>query len=230
MSQRTARAALRDRLAMGVVAAILGLLVVGQLRSQQEDAGLAALSAQDLTVLVANLNDRNTELRLEVATLERELATLDASQARGQSSVEQIRRDLAKIRAWSGLDPVAGKGVRILVGGPIDGAGVEDLLNELRNAGAEAISVGGVRVVAGTVVSGSAGEVGVENTLLADPFEVVAIGQPEVLTGTLTRVGGVISLLAATHPRVQVQVAPGDGLTVPATTRILVPVNGAPRL
>jgi uncharacterized protein YlxW (UPF0749 family) len=213
-----------------VVAAILGLLVVMQLRSQQETPGLAALSAQDLTLLVANLNDRNGELRDEITTLQRELGTLSASKERGQSSADQIRRDLAKVRAWSGLDPVTGKGVRILITGPIDGAGVENLLNELRNAGAEAISVGGVRIVAGTVVVGSPGSVSLENTLLADPFEIVAIGQPDVLTGTLTRVGGAISLLAATHPRVQVSVIPEDGLLVPATTRSLAPVNGAPRL
>ncbi len=220
----------RDQAAVAVVAAVLGVLVVIQLRTQQADPGLSALSAQDLTVLIANLNTRNGQLREEVATLSRELSTLSASQARGQSSVDQIRRDLAKVRAWSGLDPVAGRGVRILVSGPIDGPGVEELLNELRNAGAEAISVGGVRLVAGTVVAGSTGSIGVETTLLADPFEVVAIGSPEVLTGSLTRAGGVISLLAATHPQVHVVVTPADGLQVPATIRSLAPSHGAPRL
>ena len=38
-----------------------------------------------------------------------------------------------------GLDPVGGPGVTISVSGPIDGSGVEELINELRNAGAEAI-------------------------------------------------------------------------------------------
>lgn len=223
-------ARLRGQAAIAIVAAILGLLVVVQLRSQQEDAGLAALSAQDLTLLVANLSDRNGELRQEVASLEREVASLDAAQARGQSSVEQIRRDLAKVRAWAGLDGVSGKGVRVLISGPIGGVGVEDLLNELRNAGAEALSVGGVRIAAGTVVAGGAGSVSVENTLLADPFEIVAIGQPEILTGSLTRVGGAISLLAATHPMVRVAVVPSDALAVPATGRTLAPVNAAPRL
>ena len=221
----------REQAVIGIVTAILGLLDRRPAPDAAGGAGPRAASPpRSLTILVANLNTRNEQLREEVATLERELGNLGADQERGQSSVDQIRRDLAKIRAWAGLDAVSGKGVRILVSGPIDSAGVEELLNELRNAGAEAIAVGGVRIVAGTVVAGSAGSVGVENTLLADPFEIVAIGQPEVLTGTLTRVGGVISLLAATHPRVQVAVAPGDGLVVPATTRNLAPVNGAPRL
>ena len=220
----------RGQIAITVVAAILGLLVVIQLRTQQAAPGLSALSAQELTVLVANLNTRNEQLRTEVGSLQGELGTLAASKAKGQSSVDQIQRDLAEIREWAGLDPLTGPGIRILVSGPIDGAGAEDLLNELRNAGAEAIAVGDVRVVWGTVVGGAAGAASVENVALADPFEIRAIGSPETLAGSLARVGGVISLLAATHPRVVVSVTPADSIQVPATTRDLSPAHGAPRL
>ena len=144
--------------------------------------------------------------------------------------MDQLRRDLAKIRAWAGLDPLTGRGIRIFISGPIDGAGVEDVLNELRNAGAEAIAVGGVRVAAGTVVAGGAGVISVENTPLRDPFEIVAIGSPETLAGSLARVGGVISQLAATHPRVSVAITPVEIVNVPATERDLSPIHGAPRL
>ena len=54
--------------------------------------------------------------------------------------------------------PSTGPGVTISVRGAIDGSGVEELINELRNAGAEAIATGGVRVVTGVVVSGAAGQ------------------------------------------------------------------------
>ena len=224
------RMAWRDQVAIAVVAALLGLLVVIQLRTQQADPGLSALSAQDLTILVANLNTRNEQLRGEVSTLQRELAALSASQERGQSSVDQIRRDLARTRAWAGLEPLTGRGIRITISGPIDGAGVEDVLNELRNAGAEAIAVGGVRVIAGTVVAGGPAAISVEDTPLRDPFEILAIGSPETLAGSLARVGGVISQLAATHPRVVVAITPADVVNVPATQRDLAPSHGAPRL
>jgi uncharacterized protein YlxW (UPF0749 family) len=220
----------RDQIAITVVSAILGLLVVIQLRTQQADPGLSALTAQELTVLVANLNTRNEQLRGEVATLERELGGLSADQARGESSLEQIRRDLGRVRAWAGLEPLTGRGIRIVVSGPIDGAGVEEVLNELRNAGAEAISVGGIRVVSGTVVAGRAGSVSIENTALGDPFDVLAIGSPETLTGSLTRIGGVVSMLAATYPGALLTVAPVESVRIPATTRNLAPGHGAPRL
>src|SRR5690606_10553252 len=93
----------RNQLTVAVVAFFLGLLVVGQLRAQQGGAGMAGLSAQDLTVLIANLNARNDQLRQETRMLERDVATLAGNQARGQTSVDQIRLDLSRVRAWAGL-------------------------------------------------------------------------------------------------------------------------------
>ena len=141
----------RNQLTIAAVAFVLGLLVVVQLRAQAGTSGLEQLSTQDLTVLVANLNARNDQLRNEVATLDRELSTLTNGQARGAQSVDQIRSDLRRVRAYAGLDPVTGPGVTISVSGPIDGPALEALANELRNAGAEAIEVAGVRLVPGVV-------------------------------------------------------------------------------
>ena len=66
----------RNQFTIAAVAFVLGLLVIVQLRTQASGAAFAGLSSQDLTVLVANLNARNDQLRREVANLDRELATL----------------------------------------------------------------------------------------------------------------------------------------------------------
>ena len=101
----------RNQLTIAAVAFVLGLLVVIQLRSQAGGTGLAALDTQDLTVLVANLNQRNDQLRREIATLERELAdahrrTRTAAMPRSTRSAPTSRR----VRAYAGLDPVDGPG------------------------------------------------------------------------------------------------------------------------
>ena len=56
-------------LVVALVALLLGLLVVGQLRTRSAGNGLETLSVQELTTLVGNLNARNDELRGEVAAL-----------------------------------------------------------------------------------------------------------------------------------------------------------------
>jgi len=221
---------LQSQLTIAAVVLVLGLLVVVQLRSQAEDSGLAQLSSQDLTILIANLNARNDQLRREGSSLDGELATLKANQSRGDVSLDEITADLQRVRAYAGLEPVTGPGVRISIHGPIDGDGVEELVNELRNAGAEAIAAGDVRVVTGIVVTGPAGEAQIDGALLGDGFDLTAIGAPDKLTGSLTRSGGVIAQLAATQSRVVLTVTPVDRLEMPATTRTLVPAHGQPRL
>jgi uncharacterized protein YlxW (UPF0749 family) len=221
---------LRNQLTISAVALVLGLLVVVQVRAQAGNAGFAQLSSQDLTVLVANLNARNDQLRREVSTLEDELAALNQNRSRGEESLDELRADLRRVRAYAGLDPVGGPGVTISISGPIDGSGVEELINELRNAGAEAIGVGDVRIVNGVVVTGAQGAASIGGAGLGPVFELSAIGAPDKLTGSLTRSGGVIAQLAATEPGVSVTVTPVDRIELPATTRSLAPAHGRPRL
>ena len=220
----------RSQLLVAAVAFLLGLLVVVQIRSQSGGDRLATLSAQDLTLLVGNLNADNDRLRGEIASLQRQMDSLEVGGTRGASSITDIRADLNRIRAWAGLDAVAGDGITITIRGPIGAAQVEDVVNELHNAGAEAIAIDDVRVVTGTVIGGLPGSISVDDTPLVDPFTIRAIGSKESLTGSLTRAGGIVAALAATSPDAALDIQPTDRMTLPATTRDLVPSHGHPRL
>lgn len=220
----------RSQLLVAVVAFLLGLLVVVQIRSGSGGDRLATLSAQDLTLLVGNLNADNDRLRGEISGLQRQLDSLELGGTRRATSVADIRADLNRIRAWSGLDPVGGDGVTLTIRGPIGAPDVEDVVNELHNAGAEAIAIDDVRVVTGTVIGGVPGSLSVDDTALGDPFTIRAIGAKESLTGSLTRAGGIVARIAATNPDAALDIQPTDRLTLPATKRDLLPSHGHPRL
>lgn len=219
-----------SRLSVAAVAFVLGILAVGQLRGQAGVPGLSALSATELTQLIANLTTGNDLLRVEITQLGRQEAQLIATRDRGETTVDELTEDLERIRAWAGLTDVIGQGIAITVLGPIGGDGIEELLNELRNAGAEAMAVDGVRIVAGVVVAGAPGSLSVENRALGDAFEIRAIGSPQILTGTLTRTGGVIAQVGATYPGARLTVTPVESMTLPATERDLGPANAEPSL
>jgi len=222
---------IRNQLTIAAVAFVLGLLVVVQLRSQTGGSALQALSTADLTTLVANLNDQNDRLRTEVGSLQTQLDELQANRATGATSVDEIATDLARIRAWSGLDPVSGRGATISVSGQLDAGAVSDLLNELRNAGAEAVAIQDIRVIARTTITGAPGALDVDGYRLPNPFVVEVIGTPETLVGSLTRPGGIIAQLSATDPGATIEVTPVDKpMLLPATRRSLVPDHGHPRL
>jgi uncharacterized protein YlxW (UPF0749 family) len=220
----------RSQALVAAVAFILGILVVVQIRSQAGNNTLAAMSSQDLTFLVANLNTRNDQLRGEIATLQSQLAALESGGSLGATSVNEIRAEIDRIRAWAGLDPVGGRGIEIPVSGPIPASAVEVLVNELKNARAEAVAVEDVRVVPGTVFGGGGGGgLSVDDTALGDPFTIQVIGTPDTLTGSLARAGGIIAQLAATDPDATIDVQEATEMVLPATTRNLVPSHGLPR-
>lgn len=217
-------------LAVGLVLFVLGFLVVLQLNLQAGQNGLNNLSVQELGELVGNLTTRNNQLREEISTLQRQKDAVSGAVQRGDSSTVQVRSDLNRILAWSGATGVSGAGVRVTVEGPVSGDALGQLLNELRNAGAEAISIGDIRVVPSLVPSGPSGSVMAGGIPLADPIEVRAIGQPEALSGSLTRAGGPIAQLGAQYPDVTITVYSMDLVQVPASDRNLAPTLAKPHL
>jgi uncharacterized protein YlxW (UPF0749 family) len=221
----------RALLAVTFVAFIIGILLVMQLRAQNSAGGLEQLSAADLTVLIANLHDRNALLRAEVAELEADLRGLEVTGASGEGNLDRLRSDLSRLRLWAGLEAIQGRGIVVDVSGPITADAVNDLLDELRLAGAEAIAIEDVRVVAGTVVSGPTSDLVVEGRRLGAGFGISAIGSPPALQAILDRPGGIVSRIAVGQPDVLVQVTPSETpLQLPATRRDLIPDGASPRI
>jgi uncharacterized protein YlxW (UPF0749 family) len=103
---------------------------------------------------------------------------------------------------------------------------INDVLNELRSAGAEAVAVESVRVVPGTVVGGGPGALSVENVALPGTVAVDAIGDPTNLAASLVRPSGIVGRIQAAQPEVE----PRDMLVLPATERSLQPADGRPRV
>ena len=221
----------RGRLWVTVVCFLLGLLLVVQLRAQTNAAaGLEGLSAQDLTTLIANLNLKNGQLRSEITELEFEARALTDGAARGEVSAGGLADDLRRIRLWAGMEPARGRGAVVTFVGPVPADAVNDTLNELLNAGAEALAVGGVRVASGTVVSAHAGGLTVDGQVLRAPFDVVALGNPVNLAAILGRPGGLIGRIQVARPDVRVSVREShEPLYIPATLRDPTPRHAKPR-
>ena len=132
---------------------------------------------------------------------------------------------------WTGTQAIEGRGVRVDVSGPITADAVNDLLDELRLAGAEAIGIADLRVVAGSTVSGRPSDLVVEGIDLGSSFEIIAIGSPPALQAILDRPGGIVSRISVGQPDVLVDVTPSETpMRLPATDRDLVPQGATPRI
>ena len=183
------------QLSMTGVALLIGLLLVGQLRSQARPTEISSLSAQDLSTLIETLSNRNRELRSGLSDVRGQLREYQLAEPQGQSALGVSREDLRRIAAFSGQTGVIGQGLSLRVNGELDPIAVNDLLNELRNAGAEAIAVDQIRITARSVCVLGAGTLEIDGIQIGRSFTIQAVGDPDGLLTALQRPGGIISQL-----------------------------------
>lgn len=74
---------------------------------------------------------------------------------------------------------------------------LREIVNDLKNAGAEAISVNGQRIVSTTGITCDGNVVRINGRKLSAPYEICAIGSPEGFVGALTTPGAYIENLEA---------------------------------
>lgn len=198
------------RFAVAIVAAVVGFLLVSQLRGQERfTQRLEAESEGDLARILASLNTESDSLRDEIASLKLQLLTLQNSTERDDAAVRAAREQLDALRVLAGTVAAHGPGIIVEIEDPrhsLTYATMVDVVQELRDAGAEAIAVSDVRVGVASAFSPSAEGVTLDGVTLRPPYRVIAIGQPDTLEAGLRIPGGIIDTLSASKGvRVSVQ-------------------------
>jgi uncharacterized protein YlxW (UPF0749 family) len=91
------------------------------------------------------------------------------------------------------------------------------VVNSLWVSGAEAISVGGVRIGPNVTIRQAGGGILVDNQPISSPYVILAVGPPHAMQDVFDRSSGLQRLrLLETSYGVGVSVSAGDGLAVPA--------------
>jgi uncharacterized protein YlxW (UPF0749 family) len=100
-------------------------------------------------------------------------------------------------------------------------------VNELRNAGAEALAIDETRLTARSVISQGASALEVDGVAFDRRFTLAAIGDPDGLVAALQRPGGIVAQLEQ-FVSATITVTQTDTLRLPATTISLEPEAAAP--
>ncbi|GBC99095.1 hypothetical protein HRbin17_01616 [bacterium HR17] len=198
-----------QRFAVVAICFTLGLLIAVQVRtlsSQQAPQGARAVVLIDR---LASAQDEIRHLRQEVDKLREQLRNYEQAMAEGRSITERLTAELQRLRVLAGLTRVRGPGIIVRVtdapkpsiGDPSFGI-VHDtdllmIVNELRNAGAEAIAINDQRIVATTAIRCVGSLITVNGATISPPYEVVAIGDPDKLLKALTMPKGIVDDLQA---------------------------------
>lgn len=191
---------------LAVFLAVVGFLVIAQMRSRQplrQAAGLPSWRLQEVAVLVRHQEEARRRLEQEVADLRRRATEYEAAVVEGRGLTEAMARELRQYRLALGLLPVEGPGVLVVLaeveGGragvlpiTVEAQDLSGLANELWSAGAEAMAINGVRVLASTGVRQAPRGLVVGTTLVFAPYRIEAIGDPATLLAALAIRGGFV--------------------------------------
>jgi uncharacterized protein YlxW (UPF0749 family) len=170
-----------------------------------------------LTTLIANLSDRNNSLRDEIFDLRLRVASARDSVASGQGSLVESQREIDQLKIFGALSGAHGPGISVKIDGGFDDRAMSDLTNELRNAGAEAISVNDVRVGPRSwYAPGPDRTILLDGTQLNGPWIVRAIGAPDVMNDAITRTGGIEGQFELIYPKTRFSVVKESAIVMPA--------------
>ena len=205
-------------IATAIVALFLGILAVTQVRAQDVySRSLELETPSSLTTLIANLAETNNTLRAEIFDLRLRVEQAREDVTSGKGTLTEAQRQLAQLEVFAARTGVSGQGISVKVDGSFDDKALNDLVNELRNAGAEAIAVNGVRVGPRSwfgITSDRA--LTVDAAPIRGPWTVSAVGAPDVMYVAMTRTGGIIGQFELIYRSTRFSVVKENALSVPS--------------
>ena len=201
-----------SRMALIVVSFLLGLGLVAQMRGRRGQ--VVEVPSEEQAALIGSLVVANADLRREVQKLEGERQAYDKASQR--AVIPQMVEELGRMRIINGTVEVAGGGVQVTVGAGVNVVDLQDLLNEIRNVGAEAICLNGVRLTIRSALVADHAGILVDGRRIEPPFVFEAVGEPATMANALNRRGGVLDLLRGTYEGLELEVETVPLLVLPA--------------
>ncbi|MCW2504875.1 MAG: hypothetical protein JWO79_3159 [Actinomycetia bacterium] len=217
--RRGKRRAVRERLTrrsavVALLCAILGFALAAQLRANDAgDAKFANLRQSDLVQILDELDSREKRLRSEISDLEFRRQNLTSANQGSENAVADAEKRAAELGILAGTVTAEGPGVVITLkekkDKPLLADRLVDAVQELRGAGAEALQIGGstgdpVRIVASTYFTDAAGGISVDGHVLAAPYSVTAIGDPQTIDRAMRIPGGVVATIRQDEAQIQI--------------------------
>lgn len=191
------------------IAIILGAFIVIESRSFDVVNDIILRdSKSDVFKEIKVLKEENQDLRDEISELDSTLSSLSNQ----DSAVKTIQDEIEKYNKISGEYIVYGPGISVSINGKITSPWMVDLINELFHAGAQAVSVNGIRIT--NESSGfdtlPKGQIYLNGTILSPPYVFNAIGEAITLKNALSAIGGIFDRIKATFGGISISLEQKD--------------------
>ncbi|MDO8144795.1 MULTISPECIES: DUF881 domain-containing protein [unclassified Isoptericola] len=218
----------RSQLLVALLLAALGFALVVQVQQSAQDP-LSSARQDDLVRLLDEVTQRSEQLGDEVRELTETRDELASGSGQAQAALELAEERATSEGILSGRLPAVGPGLEIVISDPdrvLAASKMFNMLEELRNAGAEVIAVNDVRLVTSTWFLDGASGIIVDDQLIEPPYRWQVIGDPATLTPALEIPGGALAAVrndgadARTEERDEVLI---DAVRVPSEPEYATP-------
>jgi uncharacterized protein YlxW (UPF0749 family) len=221
----------RGQAVVAVLLAVLGFAGVVQVRANDRDQNFVGARQSDLIALISTLALATDRAESEIAELEDTRESLQDDAESTRTALAVAREQVETLGILAGTVPAVGPGVRVTVESRTGTLGTDQLLNgleELRNAGAEAIEINDtVRVVAQTgLVDSPTDGLLIDGNPVQAPYVIEVIGDPYTLSTALDFDGGFIEEVENVDGEVRVQEL--DTVEIASTSRVPEPTFAEP--
>ena len=178
------------------------------------------LRAEELQALLNKEREKNQELYEELLRGKDDLSQYREQALQSGDYATILADELARAELAAGFTDVVGPGLIVTMSdstkNPADTTAdpsyyiihdndILQVVNELRDAGAEALSINGERLLATSEIRCAGSIVSVNNNRYAAPYVIRAIGDPAAMSSALSMRGGVIDQLSIWDIQVDVQ-------------------------
>lgn len=187
-------------LVFGILCLILTFAITVQLRvsSLSESESSQTKITDKLKDEIFRLNDENVKLAEKFQNTTSELDDARNQAAQNDSSSKDTSELIKKYTIVSGKTDVTGQGI-IIKYKPGDNEAkadmvkdLRDIVNEIKNAGAEAIEINNQRIVGTTAIEMVKNKIEINDTEVSENFIIKAIGDSNLMYSGLIRPGGTI--------------------------------------
>jgi len=209
-----------------IVLLCLGIMLSLQFQAQTRIASdLTLQRTETLIAMVRGFSEKRQRLALEIIDLGTQLSSQEESYRNEETLLDSINQEMKKLQIVNGSAPVNGPGLTITIEEfmPIIYTDILNIINELWNAGAEAITINEHRITGHSTISVAEDVFSeanfsifmtVNHEKLEYPLIIKAIGNANNLDKGLTLPGGIMDNLALFNAYPEIEKV--EALEIPA--------------
>lgn len=220
-------------LILGIMCVILTMAICVQIKTVKNNGTTLGRTEKETQLMdqVLKMKEKYDNAYDDLISLEEELEEVRKNVASKNEKLEKLEKEIKQANTLLGYTDATGSGVTIIVEDGISTPNtlnpsdllvhdldILNLVNELKNAGAEAIEVNGKRVVSTTSIMCDGNVITINGEKIGAPFVINAIGLPEQMA-TLNRPGGYIMEYLDRYVRTDFKKV--ETITIPKYTGII---------